>query len=511
MPESVPLLEMTGITKVYPGVTALDKVDFSLNRGEVHALVGGNGAGKSTLIKILMGIEKPDNGEVKLNGTVMRFESPQDAQRCGLATVFQELSQVPFLTIGENIFLGRERELGGGLMLNRKDIHRKARKLIEECGMDLDSRQTVSSLPMAKRQLAEIVKAVAIDPQLLVLDELTSSLTEDEAENLFRIIEKFKKKGVGIIYISHRMNELGRVADRITVLRDGCHVGTRPMHGLTIDEIVAMMVGQDTGLYKSTMQDSELKERRDKILEVRGLLQRGRFSDVSFDLYKGEVLGVAGLVGSGRSELMRILFGLDRADGGKILIDGKEVKIRNVWNAMANGLAMAPESRQLEGLSLMHTIEENLSLPSIMKLSPRCIVKQSARREFADGAIEKYAIKTDSRNKIVKQLSGGNQQKIVLAKWLATRPRILIVDEPMVGIDIRAKTEIHRIIRELADGGLAVIMISAEMPELIQNSDRIMVINDYKILAIDTGLDQNQIMTMIMQDKEKSKMEGVIR
>ncbi len=495
------LMEMKEITKRYPGVTALDNVHFELKRGEVHALVGENGAGKSTLMKVLMGIEKKDRGEILIYGKPVKINNAQEAVDYKIASVFQELSQIPYLSVGENVFLGKEHS---PFLLNRKKMISETTKICEAYNIDLDPRSTIEDLSSAKRQIAEIIKAIAIKPEILILDEPTSSLTEDEAEKLFEIIRTFKKQGIGIIYISHRMNELEKIADRITVLRDGKYIDTRTMSEVTIDNIVTMMVGREVELYKSEKDEYIDLSNSKKVLEVRNLSKRGEFRDISFDLHQGEVLGIAGLVGSGRSELMNLLFGIDHIDSGEIILNGKHCIINNVGDALKNKIAMIPESRHQQGLVLMHSVADNICLPVIKRFQKSGFLRNSMKQKFAVEMIDKYNVKTESAQKLVKYLSGGNQQKVVIAKWLATNPDILIVDELTTGIDVHSKAEIHRLIHSLTNKGLSVIMISSEMPELLAHSDRVMVMNDNHILGILTDPDQEKIMHMIMEDKNKS-------
>lgn len=500
------LLEMKNITMTFPGVKALDNVSFDLKSGEVHALVGENGAGKSTLIKVLMAIEKKTAGEIWINGKKVEIHNPLEANtKYKIATVFQQLSQIPYLTVGENIFLAKEGDFSK-LWLNREMMHERTEKLIKSYGIhDLKSTDLIANLSPAKRQLAEIVKAITIKPDILILDEPTSSLTENEADILFNIIRSLTEQGVGIIYVSHRMNELKMIADRITVLRDGQYIDTKNMSDISMKEIVNLMVGRNVDLYENRETNKVDYKTVQKILEVKNITKKGVFNNLSFDLYKGEVLGVAGLVGSGRSELMDIIFGITPADSGEIYINNKKVNIRSVKDALKNRIALVPESRHLQGLVLIHSIADNISLPVIKNFQNRFILNHKAKKNFAIQKIKEYNIKTNSISKIVYYLSGGNQQKVVVAKWLATKPQILIVDELTAGIDVNSKAEIHKLISSLTDQGMSVIMISSEMPELIAHSDRIMIMNDYKILGVLDHADQQTIMHTIIEDKAKIK------
>jgi ABC-type sugar transport system ATPase subunit len=491
------LLDMRDITKLYPGVKALDSVDFELDKGEVHALVGENGAGKSTLMKILMGIEQKNQGIIRLKGQSVNFNNSHEAGEYGIASVFQELSQIPYLSVAENIFIKTQSVFS---FINRREKVKQVKEVFDKYDICINPESLMINLPPAQQQLVEIIKAILCNPDILILDEPTSSLTDDEAKKLFDIIETFKKNKKGIIYISHRMNELKLIADRITVLRDGKKISTKKMKGLTIKDIIKDMVGRDVDLYEKVFIEKR-EERSLPVLEVRELYKRKMFSNINFKLFKGEILGIAGLVGSGRSELMQIIFGINKADSGTILINGAGCEIKSVRDALGKKMAMVPESRHKEGLVLIHSIVDNVSLPVIKKFQRTLFLNKKKSKEFAKEMITKYNVRTNSIEKIVKYLSGGNQQKVVVAKWLATEPEILIIDEPTAGIDVHSKAEIHRMIRELTVNGLSVIMISSEMEELIANSDRIMVMNDYKILGTLANPDQEMIMNMIMEDK----------
>lgn len=510
MPKEDLLLLAENITKTYPGVVALDKVRFELKKGEVHALIGENGAGKSTLIKTLMGIVTAEDGDIYIDGQKTLIKDPQDAAANGIAAVFQELSLIPFLSVGENVFLSKEGK-GAKYRLNRKEIFEKTEAILKKYSFDqLSAKEMVANISPAKKQLAEIVKAIAGSPKILILDEPTSSLTESETNKLFEIIHILKSEGVGIVYISHRMNELEIIADRVSVLRDGKYIGSKNMNETSMDDIIQMMVGRSLELYQGNENRGIDYSNENKILEVKGISQKGRFCNVSFDLYKGEILGIAGLVGSGRSELMNILFGVDKADEGEIFIDGKKTHIGSVQDAMNCHIAMVPESRHQQGLTLIHSVSDNISLPIIKRFQKGMFLNHKQKNNFAEEMIGKYAVKTESSAKLAGQLSGGNQQKVVVAKWLATDPKILIIDEPTAGIDVHSKVEIHKMIRELTEKGLAVIMISSDMQELLLHSDGIMVMNDFKILGIFEKIEQEEIMTVIMKDKNNSMNRGTV-
>jgi ABC-type sugar transport system ATPase subunit len=496
------LLKAEKLTKKYLGITALDGVDFELDRGEVHALIGENGAGKSTLIKLLMGITAPDEGIIYINEKKADIKNPHNASEFGISAVFQELSLVPYLSVAENIFLNAEGK-GSRYFLNRKELYKKTGELFEKYDVDvLNSREIVSNVSPANRQLVEIMKAVSKEPKILIFDEPTSSLSDNEAKILFMIVRTLREKGIGIIYITHRMNELEQLADRITILRDGKYVCTEQMKALALNDIVKYMVGREFDLYKSRATG---KHSTEKVLEVKNICKKGWFKNISFDLYKGEVLGIAGLVGSGRSELMRILFGIDKADSGEIWINGRKVVINSVGDALKHKLALVPESRHIQGLVLIHSIADNITLPIIEFFQKYLFLDHNKKSKFAEEAVKRYSIKTDNTNKIVGQLSGGNQQKVVLAKWLSTNPEILIIDEPTAGIDVYSKFEIHEMIRKLTERGLSVIMISSEMPELLTNSDRIMVLDEYEIIGTLETADQETIMHLILNHKNVAK------
>ncbi len=498
------LISINGMTKKYPGVVALNNVDFVLNNQEVRALVGENGAGKSTLIKSMMGIEHPEEGEIYIDGENVRIENPQDAAKNGIAAVFQELSLVPDLSVGENVFLNKEGR-AAKFYLNRNKMFRKTQSIIEQYNIDgLRPTDVVAHLAPAKKQLAEIVKAIANQPKILILDEPTSSLTTKETQLLFNIINTLRDKGSSIIYISHRMNELKEIADSVTALRDGKNSGNAKMSDVSMNDIVKMMVGRDVELYSERQERDIDRTEQNKVLSVKKIYIKGRFENVSFELYKGEILGIAGLVGSGRSELMNIVFGIDQADSGEIFIDGKNVTIRNVQDALKNGIGMVPESRHQQGLVLKHSIADNIALPKIRDFQKKLFFSYKQQRQFALEMIKKYSIKTESPYKLASQLSGGNQQKVVIAKWMATNPKILIIDEPTAGIDVHAKAEIHRLIKKMTENGVSVIMISSEMPELINHSDRIIIMNDSKVLGSFLDVDQEMIMSVIMEDKNKA-------
>jgi ABC-type sugar transport system ATPase subunit len=474
-----PVIQLKHISKTFPGVKALDDVQFSVNKGEVHALIGENGAGKSTLIKILAGVEVPDHGfKFLFEGQPVNIKQPIDATRLGISVIYQDLSLFPNLSVAENIAIGRDQS-GGFSKVPWKSIHEIARSAIAELGIDIDVRQPLEQLSIAKQQLVAIARALAFQAKLIIMDEPTSSLSEGEVENLYRVIRGLKDKGIAIVFVSHKLKELFTVSDRFTVLRDGKYVGTYDAKELNEEKLIALMVGR-----KIELEQHERRNRGSLVLEVDRLSKRGNFRDVSFALYQGEIVGVTGLVGSGRTELAQALFGLNTPDSGVIRVNGQEVRVRNSTDAVKLGFAYVPESRQRQGLILRQSIINNVSISILNKLRNK--LGLISRKKEVDLAKE-YGFKLDIRPAIpemtVGKLSGGNQQKVVIAKWLATNPNVLIIDEPTNGIDIGAKTEIHRLLRSLADQGMAILMISSELPEILNVSDRILVMRKGRIVA----------------------------
>jgi ribose transport system ATP-binding protein len=469
-------VELKGIVKSFGGNAVLHGVDFELRKGEVHALMGGNGAGKSTLMKILQGVHAPDAGEVKINGAPVQIRSPQEAQENGIAMIFQEFSLIPTLSVAQNIFLNSEPRGKGGL-LDDRESRRRTRGLFAEMGEDIDPGAIVGNLPTGYWQLTEIAKALSREAQVLIMDEPTSSLTKTESEALFDLIRKLKASGISIVYISHRMEEVFQVADRVTVLRNGRNVITDDVANLTLDEVIDHIVGQKMEA-AFEWHEREVDRTKAPLLEVKGLSAAGRFRDVSFRLYPGEILGFAGLMGSGRTEIARALFGIDRVDSGEILVRGRPVNLRGVGDAMDAGISLIPEDRRLQGLVLDHSLKDNLLLPLLGRLQRGGVVEDRRGERMVRSLVERLRIKVNSIFEPVWLLSGGNQQKVVIAKWLASEPDVLVMDEPTAGVDIAAKTEILDIARNLADSGKGVIVISSELVELLAVSDRILVLQE---------------------------------
>ena len=483
--KNVALLEMRGITKSFPGVRAVDDVTFDLFAGEIHALVGENGAGKSTLMKVLGGVYPYGtyDGEILIDGEPRSLHRVRDAEEAGIAVIFQELSIIKDLNIGENIFLGREPRRFG--VINWEELYSRAQKLLDELHLPLDPRTSVGQLGIGQQQLVEIAKALSQQARILVLDEPTAALTDAEAETLFQILDKLRKRGVGMIYISHKLDEVFRISDRITVLRDGRTVGTEPTSAVDEVQVIARMVGREVGdiFPKADHQRGEtIFEARNITVEdpnVRGkMLVRG----VSFAVRRGEVLGIAGLMGAGRSDLLMAIFGAHTGPTtGEILIEGKRAHITRPSDAIRHGLGFVTEDRKRFGLVLDQTVLRNMTLADLKKLSGRFVTNEHAEAATGERAMKEFRVKASSVFTIVGTLSGGNQQKVVLAKWLLTKPRVLFLDEPTRGIDVGAKQEIYAHINNLARAGLAIVLVSSELPEVLGLSDRVLVLHEGRV------------------------------
>ena len=473
------LVEMTGISKSFPGVHALDDCRFELRAGEVHALVGENGAGKSTLMKILAGIYRRDAGTIRVKGQEVEIASPRAAQDLGISMIHQELNLMGHLTVAQNIFIGREPRGAARFLLDEKVLNAKARELFETLHIKLDPRARVSGLAVAQQQMVEIAKALSFSSDVLIMDEPTAALTDIEIDDLFRIIRHLRERGAGVIHISHRLEELKQISDRVTVMRDGRYIDTVLTAEAGIQSIISMMVGRT--IFEAA---PELPEQPDPevVLEVRNL-NRGRvIRDVSFQLHRGEILGISGLVGAGRTEVVRAVFGADRRDSGEILIHGKSVAIRTPADAVAHGIAYLSEDRKRYGLALKMDVEANIVLASLRKFAGRLgQIRFGRTKAIAQEYVKSLAIKTPGIAQRVRNLSGGNQQKVVIAKWLTADTEILIFDEPTRGIDVGAKSEIYRLLNDLAQQGKAIIMISSELPEILRMSHRILVMCEGRI------------------------------
>jgi rhamnose transport system ATP-binding protein len=480
---SGPLLRIKGVHKRFPGIYALRGVDFDVYAGEIHALLGENGAGKSTLIKTIAGVYKPDEGEIYFAGQRIDFANPRDAQKNGIDVIYQELSLYPELTVAENIFMGHApfRKAGFLKMMDWDTMNRRAKELLAELDVhNLDVSRKVGTLNVGNRQRVEIAKALSLDAKLLIMDEPTAALTETDVEQLFRITRLLRDRGVGIVYISHKLIEVFELADRVTVLRDGQYIATKQVADTNEGELISMMVGRTIdNLFPK--QESKLGE---VVLEVRNLNRAPLTRNVSFKIRAGEIVGLAGLVGSGRSETAQVVFGILPAQSGEILIQGQSVKINRPADAVAQGIAYVPEDRGTQGLIKQMTIRENVSLSILDDMSKAWFIDYGAEKELAQKSIEQFSIKAYSGEQTANKLSGGNQQKVVLSKWLATKPKILIMDEPTRGVDVGAKSEIHRLMSQLvAEQGLAILMISSELPEILGMSDRVLVMREGELVA----------------------------
>jgi rhamnose transport system ATP-binding protein len=474
-----PLLAVEGIEKSFPGVRALTGVSFSVAPGEVHALLGENGAGKSTLIKIISGVYQPDAGTIHVDGQRLHFESPDDSRRAGIATIYQELLLFRDLTVAENIFMGHAPRGRSG-WLDWKAMAAKTEALLASLDItDLAPNRIVGSLSVGNRQRVEILRALSQDARLLIMDEPTAALTDHDVRRLFDLVRRLKSRGVGIIYISHRMDEIFQLADRVTVLRDGAQVGTRLVAETSAAELVQMMVGrQIESLFPKIAAPIGAP-----VLEVRDLVRRPMTRGISLTVRAGEIVGLAGLVGSGRSELAQTIFGATPAESGEILLSGKPVQIRSPGGARSLGIAYVPEDRATQGLVRPMTVRENFSLASLAKVARFGFIDSAAETRMAESGAMRFRVRASSLDQVVGRLSGGNQQKIVLGKWLANQPKLLILDEPTRGIDVGAKAEIHRLMGELAAQGLAILMISSELPEVLGMSDRVLVMREGRLVA----------------------------
>lgn len=472
-----PVLEMRGIRKVFPGVVALDNVDLSLDAGEVHVLLGENGAGKSTLMKILSGAYRRDAGEIRMHGRPVEIDGPGDALALGIRVIYQELNLVPQLSVAENIFLGAAPTRWAGV-IDWRALRESTAQLLSDLGMTMAPETAVRRLSLAQRQMVEIAKALKDRASVLVMDEPTSALTSREVDQLFSLIERLVARGVAIVYITHRLDEVYRIGQRVTVLRDGRHIATRPLGGLSVAELVRLMANRDLGEHFPRQRQPPGPE----LLRVERLGRANVLTDVSFSLRAGEVLGVAGLLGAGRSELARAIAGVDRAETGRILIEGKAVTLRTPADAIRRGIGLLPEDRKAEGLVAGFTVARNIALPHARRLTRFGFLPGRSEARLAAPIVKDLRIKATAAQP-ARLLSGGNQQKVVLGKWLAGSARIIIFDEPTRGVDVGAKVEIYNLMNRLTAAGAGIIMISSELPELLGMSDRILVMHRGRIQA----------------------------
>ncbi len=468
------IFECEGIYKAFGGTQALADVQLHVKRGEVIALLGENGAGKSTLMKAVIGLHQPDAGTMTFEGKPYRAKGPVDAMKAGISMIHQELNPEPHLTIAESIFLNREDT--NGIILNKKKTNEKAQKILDQFDFPYPATTVMSKLSLAQMQMVEIIKAVSCDARMIIMDEPTSSLDSEETDHLFSVIRDLKSKGVAIIYISHRMDEIFEICDSVAVFRDGTYVGARSMDGVTRDELISMMVGRQV---KNVFPKVDC-EIGDVVFKVEGLTGKG-FEDISFEVHAGEILGLTGLVGSGRSETMRAIFGLDKLEKGKMWLNGQEITIKNPKDAIKKGVCMVNEDRKNYGLCLFRSIRENISLPNLPAKQPGLILNQNREKKECAEMAQLLTVKCGSIEHNAFSLSGGNQQKVVIAKWAMANPKVLILDEPTRGVDVGAKSEIHTLMCQFAAKGMAIIMISSELPEVMGMSDRLLVYHEGRL------------------------------
>ncbi|WP_342431270.1 sugar ABC transporter ATP-binding protein [Neobacillus sp. FSL H8-0543] len=502
------VLELRGITKTFPGVKALDHVQFQLKPGEIHALMGENGAGKSTFIKVITGVHQPDEGKMYLNGQEVEFRNPKDAQNCGIAAIYQHVTCFPDLSVTENIFMGHEKINRATKRILWKEMHAEANRLLKELGANFDAKAQMGTLSVAQQQIVEIAKALSTNAKIIIMDEPTAALTRNESEELYRITEKLRDQGTSIIFISHRFEDMYRLASKVTVFRDSKYIDTWGVNEITNEDLIVAMVGREI---KKLFPKTEAKI-GEEVLRVDNMGRTGFFAGVSFTLGKGEILGLTGLVGAGRSEVCQALFGIDAADKGKIFINGKETKITNPLQAMKKGIGYLPEDRQQQGLILSWGIDKNITLPSLNLLSRKGWLNRKKEKEIASKLAKKVNVKTPSIYNLVSSLSGGNQQKVAVAKLLTTDLDIIILDEPTKGVDVGAKSAIYEIISDLASQGYGIIMVSSEMPEILSMSDRILVMREGRITAELDGrtATQEAILEAAMKNTETRPIDGTL-
>lgn len=469
------LLQMNNIVKEFNGIRVLKEVSFTLKKGTVHALMGENGAGKSTLMKILNGTYMKDSGEIYLKGEPVEIKNSNTAKRFGIAMIHQELSPFQDLSVAANMFMGREFLKKGTTVINEQRMYTECVKILESMEIQISPKALMRDLSVAQMQLVEIAKAVSTDADIIIMDEPTSAITEEEVDKLFKVIEDLRQEGKGIIYISHKMDEIYKIADEITVMRDGVYVGSDTTQNLTYDQLISMMVGRslEQQFYKTEHKPGGI------LLEIHELSLEGKFKNISFHIRSGEILGIAGLMGAGRTEIVETIFGLRKKDSGDVFIEGKKAEIKKPKDAIDLGIAFVSEDRKSVGLNLIGSIKENITLANLKKYcSFQTVIRMGEERTVSEEYIEKLRIKTESQNKLTGELSGGNQQKVVIARWLSTSPKIMILDEPTRGIDVGAKAEIYKLMDDFAAEGNCVIMVSSEMPEILGMSDRVIVVHE---------------------------------
>lgn len=489
-----PFIEMQDISKSFSGNQVLKNVHLTVNKGEVHALVGENGAGKSTMIKILTGIHKRNSGTIRLNGEAVDFSHAKEAERQGIMVIHQELNIIPHLTVTENMFLGKDIAYGKTGVLNSKEMKKQCKANLQNLGVStINPDDIAGDLSVGKQQMIEIARAVSTNAELIVMDEPTAALTEREIESLFQVVNSLRKQGVAIIYISHRMEEIFKICDRITVLRDGEFIGTEDVDDIDFEKVVKMMVGRELG---DRFPDRDFST-GDVIFKVNHLARKGFFKDISFSVKEGEVLGVAGLMGAGRSEIMETIFGYASKQHGSLQLNGKELTVKHPLDAIKAGIGFITEDRKSKGLITDFSIRDNISLTNMKSISSNGVISGKKEHQLVNDLMDQLKVKATGADQETKALSGGNQQKVVIAKWLGIEPKLLILDEPTRGVDVGAKKEIYNIMNELTKQGVSIIMVSSELPEVLGVSDRIMVIHEGKIAKIFNRdeADQEKIMT----------------
>lgn len=499
------ILRMQGIRKTFPGVVALDNVNLDVRSGTVHSLMGENGAGKSTLMKCLIGMYTPDEGTVELAGDIVRFKDTKDGLEHGISMIHQELSPVPEMMVAENIWLGREPRGRLGL-LSPAAMFRKTRELFDEWKINIDPKARMKDLTVSKQQMVEIAKAISYDAKIIIMDEPTSAIPEREVAHLHGMIKRLTDFGVAIIYITHKMDEVFRISDDITVFRDGKHVGSYPAKELDRDKLIKLMVGRElTDLFPK-----EEAEIGDVVLSVQGLTRGSVVKDVSFELHRGEILGLAGLMGAGRTEVLETIFGIEKADSGEVVLNGKTLRIKQPSDAIRAGMALLTEDRKLNGIMGVLSVRDNITAAALPHYSPRGVLRVGEMRKDSEDQREKLRIKTPSLSQLIKNLSGGNQQKALISRWLLTVPDVLMIDEPTRGIDVGAKSEIHRLMSMLAQEGKAIIMVSSELPEVLGMSDRILVMHEGRISGELSREEANQesVMHLATGGDEVAASEG---
>lgn len=479
------LLKMSGINKSFPGVQALDNVSLEVTPGEIHGLIGENGAGKSTLLKILSGAYRPDSGTIEFAGQSLHVDTPQQAQAMGIVTIYQEFNLLPNLSIAENIFIGREP--GNGQWISWRGLSQQTKVILDRLGLAIDPMRVVRNLSVAEQQMVEIARALSMESRLIVMDEPTSALSETEVHQLFQIMRDLREHGLSIIFVSHRLEEVREICDRITVLRDGRNVGVAEVKGITTDDIIRMMVGRSvTDLF----QRDKPHQPGEVVISVRGVTREGNsqdphatvLDDINLDIRRGEILGIAGLVGAGRTELARVIFGADKFTRGEISIEGQSVRIHSPRDAIHYGIGLVPEDRKQQALFLAMAVRANLSIAILDKLLRwNVFVREKIEQDLVENYRKMLNVRMATPEQRVSNLSGGNQQKVVLARWLAMKPKVLIVDEPTRGIDVAAKAEVHALLNQMAQNGIAVVMISSELPEILGMSDRIVTLREGRL------------------------------